>query len=159
MFPVLPPEPDPGSFVCASCGTPRITSAAEPCFQCGTRMPRFYGRVPGKSGREMSAHVTNPIWVILGAMHLCCLAVALVFIGRVPVATVCLLSLLIMMVPALFLTISRSNQQVREGRPFTVPQWFGVLLGYLGKESLAVMALYGVASIFIVRLRLREWLF
>src|SRR6266404_2524347 len=102
MFSPISPEPEPASFVCSSCGTPRITSAPEACYECGQEMPRYYGRVPGKQERPQVIYLTNPLWVILGAVYLGCLEVALVFVTRAPGI---LILLTILAVPPLCRTI------------------------------------------------------
>jgi hypothetical protein len=47
-------------------------------------MPRYYGLVPGKPERQQVTYLTNPIWIMLGALYLGCLALSLVFVTRVP---------------------------------------------------------------------------
>jgi hypothetical protein len=101
-------------------------------------MPRYYGRVPGKPERQQINYLTNPLWVVLGTLYLGCLALSLVFVTKVPEA---LILLTILAVPPLCRTIYRSNQQVQAGSPYSAQQWFGMLVGYLGKTALAGLTL------------------
>jgi hypothetical protein len=136
MFAPIAPEPEPGSFVCPACGTPRITSAPEACYECGEAMPRYYGRVPGPSPRRQVSFLTNPIWILLGALYLLCLGAALLFVTRVSWAVILLTALAL---PALLRTMYRSHKQADAGNPYTAAQWFGILIGGLGKIALAAL--------------------
>jgi hypothetical protein len=130
MFPVIPPKSDAGDFVCPACRAPRITSAAERCFQCGAPMPVHYGPPPpGAPPKELRSY---NLWPLFGLLYLCCLAGSLMLMVQAPWASIVMT---LMAGPAALRTIVVANRYVNDGTPFTARDWLVTFLAYLGMTA------------------------
>lgn len=144
MEPLTPPTANPDGPRCPTCGTPRITNAAEACYRCAKLMPAYDGVLIDKTGRAHFSLGSNPLWVMLGSVYLVIYGLALLNVTDAPWLGIIMA---VLIVPPLFTTIRRSNQRMGSGRPFTAGEWLVTFLSHLGIVTLALLSLFCLVSI------------
>ncbi|MCI0378488.1 MAG: hypothetical protein L0215_12840 [Gemmataceae bacterium] len=129
---------------CPACGAARITSAAEPCWLCGEKLPEHDGPLPRgrrplalRGGETKYTKGNNVFLIIMGGLFLCVFLLSMTTVVEAPGFAILLG---IVALPCLFRTLYVESVREKMGAPYSGGQWLRTFLAYLGVVMLVAVA-------------------